>query len=127
MSANKTAIVVLSDPRSESDEAFGRVFNALATATDLKRHGAEVQIVFHGAGTRWPEELVKDDHPANALFRGVSELVAGASCGCADAFGARDGVEACGLELLTDNEVAGTNGLGSLAGLAAQGFQILTF
>jgi len=30
------AIVVLSDPRSESDDALGRVFTALAAAYDYK-------------------------------------------------------------------------------------------
>ena len=37
-----TAIVVLSDPTSSSDEAFGRVFNALATAYDYLQAGDDV-------------------------------------------------------------------------------------
>ncbi len=33
---NKTAIVVLSEPKAGSEEALGRVFNALAAAYDFK-------------------------------------------------------------------------------------------
>ncbi|MBT4897583.1 MAG: hypothetical protein HOI59_04805, partial [Nitrospina sp.] len=44
----KTAIVVLSDPKNESEESLGRVFNALATAYDYKNAGKEVSILFQG-------------------------------------------------------------------------------
>jgi len=33
----KAAIVVLSDPNANSEEALGRVFNGLATAYELKQ------------------------------------------------------------------------------------------
>ena len=49
----KAAIVVLSDPNANSEEALGRVFNGLATAYELKQTGDEVTVVFQGAGTRW--------------------------------------------------------------------------
>ena len=35
----KTAIVVFSDPKSGSDDALGRVFNALAAAYDFQQNG----------------------------------------------------------------------------------------
>jgi len=126
-SSAKTAIFVLSDPTSESEEAFGRVFNALSAAHDLKSRGDHVQLVFQGTGTRWPEKLVQEDHPAHALFRQVSDVVAGASSGCADTFGARAGLEKCGIRLLTGNQIPGTSGLTSVTALAAEGFNILTF
>jgi hypothetical protein len=50
----KAAIVVLSDPKSGSqEEALGRVFNALAAAYDFKQRGDDVSVLFQGAGTRW--------------------------------------------------------------------------
>jgi hypothetical protein len=123
----KAAVVVLSDPKGGSEEALGRLFNALAAAYDFKQRGAEVTVLFQGAGTRWAGELVKKDHPAYELFTAVKDKVAGASCGCADVFSAQEGVAACGLELVKDNVVPHTTGLASLARLAAEGYSVLTF
>lgn len=123
----KAAIVVLSDPKSGTEEALGRVFNALASAYDFKHGGDEVTVLFQGAGSRWIGELTKADHPAHKLFEAVKDLVAGASCGCADVFGARESVVASGFELITDNQVPGTTGLPSLQKLIKDGYTVLTF
>jgi len=123
----KAAIIILSDPKTGSDEALGRLFNALAGAYDFKQRGDQVIILFQGTGTRWTGELVKKDHPAYELFNAVKDKVAGASCACADVFGARESVEACGLDLIRDNAVPHTTGLPSLARLKAEGYSVLTF
>lgn len=123
----KAAIVVLSDPKNGGDEALGRVFNALAAAYDFKERGHAVQILFQGAGTRWAGQLVRADHPAHALYMAVEDKVAGASSGCSDVFGARAEVEESGLRLISDTAIPGTSGLPSLAGLASEGYTILTF
>ena len=99
MTKMKTAIIILSDPKG-GEEALGRVFNALAFAHESLHAGDQVEVVFNGAGTRWPEELSKVSHPANALYNTVREAVKGASCGCAAVFGATKSVESCGLPLL---------------------------
>ena len=123
----KTAIIILSDPKNGSEEALGRLFNGLAAAYEFKQRGQEVSVLFQGAGTRWAGELVKKDHPAYALFTAVKDKVAGVSCGCADVFGAREGAEACGLDLITDNPIPQTSGIASLARLTAEGYTIITF
>jgi hypothetical protein len=123
----KAAIVVLSDPAQGSEEALGRVFNALAATWDFKQNADEVTLQFQGAGSRWVGELSKPDHPAHELFRAVEDKVAGVSCGCADVFGAADQVERSGLELLRDNPVPGTSGLPSLRRLASEGYTVMTF
>ena len=47
----KATIVVLSDPKSGSqEEALGRVFNALAAAYDFKQRGDDVSVQFQGPG-----------------------------------------------------------------------------
>ena len=79
----KTTIVVLSDPKSGSEESLGRLFNALAAAYDFKTAGEEVGILFQGAGTRWPEVLREENHPVHALFKAVEDRVQGISSGCA--------------------------------------------
>ncbi|MDP3090620.1 MAG: DsrE family protein [Nitrospira sp.] len=123
----KTAIIIMSDPKSGSEEALGRVFNALALASESKQKGDEVAVVFNGAGTRWPAELTKLSHPANGLYNSVRDVVQGASCGCADVFGAKDGVEACGVPLKKDNALTGTSGLLSLRRYVADGWQTIVF
>lgn len=123
----KTAIVILSDPKPGSEEALGRLFNALAAAYDFKRNGDQVSVLFQGAATRWIGYLNESDHPAHALFKEVEETVAGISCGCADVFGGAEEAEKSGLELIRNNPVPGTSGLPSLRLLADEGYTILTF
>jgi hypothetical protein len=122
----KTAIIVLSDPKSGED-ALGRVFNALAAAYDFQQHGDEVSVLFQGAGTRWIAELNKSDHPVHELFDAVKDTVAGVSCGCAEVLGATEEVEKSSFDFIKDNVVPGTKGLPSLRALAAEGNTILTF
>lgn len=122
----KHAIVILSDPKG-GEEALGRAFNGLAFAADAARAGDEVQVLFAGAGTRWPSELTKLGHPAGKLYQAVRPLVRGASCGCSEVFGAKSTVEACGVPLLRDNALEGTSGLASVRALVAEGFSPLLF
>jgi len=123
----KTAIVIMSDPKSGSEEALGRVFNALALASECKQKGDEVAVVFNGAGTRWPGELSKLSHPANGLYNSVRDVVRGASCGCAEVFGATESVESCGVPLGKDHALAGTSGLLSLRQYVADGWHTVVF
>lgn len=123
----KTAIVVLSDPKANSEEALGRLFNALATAYDFKHKGDKVTLLFQGAGTRWASEVVKADHPAHELYKAVEDTVAGVSCGCADVFGASETARQSGFDLIKSNIAPGTTGLPSLQSLAADGYTLLIF
>lgn len=123
----KAAIVVLSDPKSNTEEALGRVFNALAAAYDFQQAEREVTLLFQGTGTRWIGELNKIDHPAHDLYEAVKDTIAGVSCGCADVFGATDDVVKSGLELIRDNAVPKTTGLPSLRQLTEDGYTVLTF
>ena len=122
----KIAIIILSDPKG-GDEAVGRAFNALAVAHESLQRGDEVEVVFNGAGTRWPEELAKVSHPVNTLYNAVRESVKGASRACAAVFGATKSVEACGLPLLQDKALAGTPGLSDIRHYVADGWQTLIF
>ena len=123
----KTAIIVMSDPKNGSEEALGRVFNALALAAECKQEGDEVAVVFNGTGTRWPAELTKLSHPANGLYNAVRDVVQGASCGRAAVFGAKESVEACGVPLKKDHALAGTSGLLSLRRYVNEGWNTVVF
>lgn len=122
----KLAIVIASDPKN-GEESVGRAFNALALAAEGMQKGDQVEVVFVGAGTRWPAEATRLGHPLHGLYSQVRSSVKGASCGCADVFGAAAGVEACGLPKLKDHAMAGTTGLASLRRYAVEGWQTFVF
>lgn len=122
----KSAIIIMSDPNA-GEEALGRLFNGLAVAHEGLQAGDDVEVVFNGAGTRWPEHLTKPQHPANALYNAVRETVQGVSCGCAAVFGATQAVEAAGLPLLKDKALAGTPGISNLRRYLAEGWHMVVF
>jgi hypothetical protein len=123
----KTLLVVLSDPKSGTEEALGRVFNAMAMAYDLQERSADVRLVLQGTATRWASELSKPEHALHALYSAISGVVDGACGGCADVFGATESVEQVSLPLLRDLVVPGTTGLTSLGRYLADGYSIITF
>jgi len=123
----RTAIVIMSDPKPATDEALGRVLNALAFAHEARTAGDEVEIVFKGAGTRWPGELAKLSHPAHEWYQSVRESVKGASLGCAMKYGARDEVAATGVSLLADTPLPGTPGIAGLRSYYADGWNLIVF
>lgn len=123
----KTAIVVLSDPKSGGEEALGRLFNAMFTAFELKEKKADVALIFQGAGVRWAAEVVKPGHPAHALFKAVESTLVGVCGGCVDVFDDTGAVKKSGLALVREKEIPGTNGVIDLSKYLDQGYQILTF
>jgi hypothetical protein len=123
----KTAIVIMSDPQAATEESLGRLNNALALAHEGRAAGDTVDIVFKGAGTRWPAELAKISHPANARYQSVRESVKGASLGCAMKFGAKDATAACGVALLADTPLPGTPGIAGLRNYYADGWNVVVF
>ena len=123
----KNALVILSDPRSGSEESVTRLVNALAFADECKRFGDELAIVFAGTGTRWPAELAQLAHPAHAFYQGVREHVVGASRACAMRNQAVEGLAAAGVPLLADNALPGTAGAASIRGLHVGGWTVTVF
>jgi hypothetical protein len=57
----------------------------------------------------------------------VRDVVQGASCACAEVFGATDDVRSCGVTTVNDNAVPGTAGLLSLRRYLADGWNLVVF
>jgi DsrE/DsrF-like family len=123
----KTAIVVFSDPKSGGEEALGRLFNALFLTWTLKEKEADVALIFQGAGARWPVEIIRPGHPANALYLAVQDKVAGVCGGCADVFGASAALKAAGIALSREIDIPGTTGVIDLSRYVGDGDRLLTF
>ena len=124
---SKTAIIIYSDPKSGSDEAIGRLFNAMFVAYALKEKKQEVALIFQGAGVRWANEVVKPEHPAHALYNAVKDTVVGACLGCADVFGATEAVRDAGVKLVDEKAIPGTSGVIDLSRYLDDGYRVLTF
>ena len=122
---SKTAIVVFSDPKAGSEEALGRLFNALFLTLELKEKSQDVALIFQGAGARWPAEITKPAHPAHALYQAVADKVAGVCGGCADVFGATEGAAATGLKLVRDKDIPGLGGILDLSRYLDQGYRLV--
>ena len=117
----------MSDPKNGTEESLGRLLNGLAMAHESRSAGDEVEVVFKGAGTRWPGELSKLSHPAHERFQSIRESIKGASLGCAMKYGARDDVEASGVALLSDTPLPGTPGIAGLRSYYADHWNVVVF
>ncbi len=124
---SKTAIVIFSDPKAGSEEALGRLFNAMFVAYELKEKGQQVALIFQGAGVRWASEIVKPEHPAHGLYQAVKDTIVGVCGGCADVFGATADVKATGLSLVREKEIPGTAGIIDLSRYLDEGYRLVTF
>lgn len=116
----KVAVVVLAD--IETHEDLARVTNAMMTAREFKEAGDEVQLIFDGAGTRWPGELSRREHKSHALYETISDRVAGVCGFCARAFHADHAAAEAGVDFLEEYHKHP-----SIRRLVIDGYQILTF
>jgi hypothetical protein len=124
---SKTAIIIYSDPKSGADEALGRLFNGLFLAYELKEKKQDVVVIFQGAGTRWPANLVKAEHPAHGLYEATKDVVAGICGGCADVFGATADARKTGIKLDYEKAIPGTPGVLDVSSYLDQGYRLVTF
>ena len=123
----KNASFPTSDPQSGTKEALGRMLNALAFAHESRAAGDEVEVVFKGAGTRWPGELVKLSHPAHERYQSVRDLVKGASLGCSVKYGADKAVAEAGVPLLKDYALPGSPGIAGLRRYYTENWNVTVF
>ncbi|NLR74383.1 DsrE family protein [Leeia aquatica] len=124
---SKTAIVIFADAKSGSEEALGRLFNALFVAYELQEKKQTVAVIFQGAGVRWASELIKPEHPANTLYKAILPSVVGVCGGCADVFGATEEATEAGAKLIREKAIPGTSGIIDLSKYLDDGYRLLTF
>lgn len=116
----KVAAFVFAD--TGTNEGLGRVVNAMITVKELKQSGNEARLYFDGTGTKWPDELSKNEHIAHQLYESVKASVSGACLFCATAFGAKASVQECKVKLIDEFEQHI-----SVRKLLSDGFQLMNF
>jgi hypothetical protein len=114
------ASIVFAD--TDTREGLGRVVNALTTGKEFKEAGDEALVIFDGAGTKWVAELSREDHKYHGRFEDVRDVVGGACCYCAGAYGVKEQVEEAGVRLLEEYE-----GHPSVRTLVNAGYAVVTF
>lgn len=124
---SKTAIVIFSDPKSGSEEALGRMFNALILGSELKQKGEAFEIIFQGTGTRWPQQLEDSNHPAHGLYKELIGNIKGACEGCAEIFGAKESLEDAGVKLISERPLPGTSGVTDMSQYLSEDGHFLIF
>lgn len=117
---NRVALIVLADTESHAD--LGRVTNAMMAAREFKEAGDAVELVFDGAGTKWPGTLSDPAHKSHRLYESVHDHIAGACGFCAHAFEATEGVRAAGIPLLAEYHRHP-----SFRRLVENGYEMITF
>lgn len=98
----KAAVFVFADVGTH--ESLGRVVNALELVKQFKEAKDDVKIYFDGTGTKWIQELSKSDHIAHGLHEAVKDKVEGACLFCATAFGAKDKIKECKVQLVDEKD-----------------------
>ncbi|MDE1725841.1 MAG: hypothetical protein KGH89_01075 [Thaumarchaeota archaeon] len=98
----KVAVFVFADVGTH--EGLGRVVNALEAVKQFKEARDDVRLYFDGTGPKWIHELSKKDHIAHDLFETVKDKLEGACLFCAKAFGAKDAVQECKVDLIDEKD-----------------------
>ena len=123
----KYAIVVMSEHSEGNPGGQARLLHALSAAKDLASAGEEVGIWFHGVGVTWLaafdaryDQFTRNYTP---LFETVRANLVGACDFCTRTrFGAAQAAERLGVPI-----VGGDGQHHTVAALACDGYQILTF
>lgn len=114
----KVAIFLLS-----GKDDLGKAFHALGFAKQFKDSGANVKLIFDGAGTVWVSEFSKPDHIAHGLYEAVKNagIIEGVCEFCIGHYGSKDDAKKEELKLLGEVE-----GHPNVAKILNDGYQIIT-
>lgn len=99
--ANKFVIII-----QATQQEVGKAVHGLLYGQELHEEGFEVDILFDGAGTEWPNELSKADHPFNAVYKQVvkSGIIKGGCKACSDFHNVVEEMEEAGVSVSAGNE-----------------------
>ncbi|MDQ0061610.1 hypothetical protein [Paenibacillus harenae] len=103
MVTNKVVIII-----QANQQDVGKAVHGLLYGQELHEEGFEVEILFDGMGTQWPDAFSKADHPFNPLFKQVmkSGIIKGGCQACSGFFEVAEEVQSTGIQLI-GNEATG--------------------
>lgn len=116
----KAAFVILA--AGDQPESLGRVVNALMGAYEYIESGAEVKIIFDGAGTQAAAALANPEHKYHDLFTKTRSRISAVCSYCAGAYEVKEKIAAANLPLVDEFK-----GHPSFKRLIDSGYQLLVF
>jgi hypothetical protein len=99
--ANKFVVII-----QANQQDVGKAVHGLLYGQELHEEGYEVEILFDGAGTEWPNELSKADHPFNAVYKQAvkSGIVKGGCQACSNFHNVMEEMEGAGVPVIAGND-----------------------
>ena len=104
MQPNKYVIIIQSN-----EHDVGKAVHGLLYGQELHEAGFEVDILFDGLGTKWPNEFSKADHPFHSLYKQVMKtgILKGGCQACSGFFEVEEEVVSAGLSLVGSEKTGG--------------------
>ncbi len=102
--ANKYVIII-----QANQQDVGKAVHGLLYGQELHEEGFEVEILFDGVGTEWPNEWSKAEHPFNGLYKQVMKLgiVKGGCQACSGFFDTTVEIQEAGVALVGNEKSGG--------------------
>lgn len=104
MATNKYVIII-----QANQQDVGKAVHGLLYGQELHEEGFEVEILFDGLGTQWPNEFSKADHPFNPLYKQVMKtgIIKGGCQACSAFFEVAEEIQEAGVELIAAEKIGG--------------------
>ncbi|MFC4100683.1 hypothetical protein [Paenibacillus xanthanilyticus] len=104
MPANKYVLII-----QANQQDVGKAVHGLLYGQELHEAGFEVDILFDGMGTQWPQEFGRADHPFHALYKQVMRLgiIKGGCQACSGFFGVENEMQEAGVALAGSEKSGG--------------------
>ena len=105
MSVSKKFVFII----QANQQDVGKAVHGLLYGKELHDEGFEVAIVFDGAGTEWPSEFSKADHPFHPLYKQVmqSGIIQGGCQACSGFFDTQDDMKEAGVPAVGNDNIGG--------------------
>ncbi|MFX3636572.1 MAG: hypothetical protein ACE3L7_21670 [Candidatus Pristimantibacillus sp.] len=104
MAINKYVIII-----QANQQDLGKAAHGLLYGQELHEAGYEVEILFDGAGTQWPNEFSNAAHPFHALYKQVMKtgIIKGGCQACSGFFEVVEEITGAGVSLVGDEKSRG--------------------
>ncbi|MFS0726965.1 hypothetical protein [Paenibacillus sp. 1P07SE] len=98
MQSNNKFVIII----QANEQDVGKAVHGLLYGQELHETGYEVEIVFDGLGTEWPERFGQSEHPFHPLFKQVMKagIVKGGCEACAGFFEQHEDLVKSGIPLV---------------------------